>query len=74
MWRIIYFACSILALIFDYIYNKLFNINTITFFIVSSIIIILLDLFFIRKKSSKTTLVIFVSFVLTIITVILTLN
>ncbi|MEI0612803.1 PIN/TRAM domain-containing protein [Brachyspira pilosicoli] len=74
MWRIIYFTCSILALIFDYIYNKLFNINTIIFFIVSSIIIILLDLFFIRKKSSKTTLVIFVSFVLTIITVILTLN
>ena len=74
MWRIIYFACSILALIFDYIYNKLFNINTIISFVVSSIFIILLDLFFIRKKSSKTTLVIFVSFVLTIITVILTLN
>ena len=74
MWRILYFACSALALIFDYIYNKLFNINTIIFFVVSSIIVILLDLFVIRKRSSKTTLVIFVSFFITIITVILTLN
>ncbi|MEI0530507.1 TRAM domain-containing protein [Brachyspira pilosicoli] len=74
MWRIIYFACSILALIFDYIYNKLFNINTIIFFTVSSVIIVLFDLFFIRKRSSKTTLVIFVSFFITLITVILTLN
>ncbi|MEI0581164.1 PIN/TRAM domain-containing protein [Brachyspira pilosicoli] len=74
MWRILYFACSALALIFGYIYNKLFNINTIIFFVVSSIIVILLDLFVIRKRSSKTTLVIFVSFFITIITVILTLN
>ena len=74
MWRIIYFACSAVALIFDYIYNKLFNINTIIFFVVSSVIIILLDLFFIRKRSSKTTFVIFVSFFITLITVILTLN
>ena len=74
MWRIAYFAVSFLIALIDYFQFKSFNYRTLLIFLVSSILVFLFEFLFIRKKSSKTALAFFISFFVTIVTVILTLT
>ncbi len=74
MWRVVYFVLYCIALILNYFISKNFNYKTLTAFITSSVFIFLFEFFFIRKKSSKITLAFFISFILTLITVILTIS
>lgn len=72
MWRAVYFIIYCIILILDYFIFNNFTYKTLTVFIFSSIVIFLFEFLFIRKKSSKITLALFISFFLTMITVILT--
>lgn len=74
MWRIAYFAVSFLIALIDYFQLKSFNNRTLLIFLLSSVLIFLFEFLFIRKKSSKIALAFFISFLLTIISVILTLT
>jgi len=72
MWRIVYVFLSFLIALLDYLYSKDFNLRTLIIFLASVLLVILFEFYFIRKKSSKTTLTLFASFFMTMITVILT--
>ncbi|WP_297204978.1 PIN domain-containing protein [uncultured Brachyspira sp.] len=74
MWRIVYFVVSFLIALIDYFQLKSFNKGTLFIFLLSSALIFLFEFLFIRKKSSKITLAFFISFFLTMVTVVLTLT
>ncbi|WP_300716477.1 PIN domain-containing protein, partial [uncultured Brachyspira sp.] len=74
MWRAAYFILSCIVLTADYFILKHFNYKTLTVFVISSVFIFLFEFLFIRKKSSKTALTFFISFFLTLITVLLTIS
>ncbi|PTY39318.1 PIN/TRAM domain-containing protein [Brachyspira hampsonii] len=74
MWRVVYFVLSCIVLALDYFILKHFNYKTLTVFIISAVLVFLFELMFIRKKSSKITLAFFISFFLTLITVLLTIT
>ncbi|WP_300369701.1 PIN domain-containing protein [Brachyspira sp.] len=74
MWRVVYFVLSAIVLAVDYFILKHFNYKTLTIFIISAVFIFLFELLFIRKQSSKITLAFFISFFLTLITVLLTIS
>ena len=74
MWRIVYFVISFLIALMDYYFTKTFNYKTISIFLLSAVLIFLFEFLLIRKKSSKITLAFFISFFLTIVTVLLTIS
>lgn len=74
MWRIVYFVISFLIALMDYYFTKTFNYKTISIFLLSAVLIFLFEFVLIRKKSSKITLAFFISFFLTIVTVLLTIS
>lgn len=74
MWRIVYFLLSCIILAVDYFILRHFDYQILTVFIISSVLIFLFEFLFIRKSSSKITLAFFISFFLTLITVLLTIR
>ena len=74
MWRIVYFVISFLIALMDYYFTKTFNYKTVSIFLLSVVLIFLFEFLLIRKKSSKITLAFFISFFLTIVTVLLTIS
>ena len=72
MWRALYFFIFILIIIFDFYHDKNFNIQTVITMLCSAIAIALIEFFIIRKKSYKVALIFFASFLITIITVSIT--
>ena len=74
MWRIVYFVISFLIALMDYYFTKTFNYKTVSIFLLSVVLIFLFEFVLIRKKSSKITLAFFISFFLTIVTVLLTIS
>ena len=74
MWRIVYFVISFLIALMDYYFTKTFNYKTVSIFLLSAVLIFLFEFVLIRKKSSKITLAFFISFFLTIVTVLLTIS
>ncbi|ADG71602.1 TRAM domain-containing protein [Brachyspira murdochii] len=74
MWRIVYFVISFLIALMDYYFTKTFNYKTVSIFLLSAVLIFLFEFLLIRKKSSKITLAFFISFFLTILTVLLTIS
>lgn len=74
MWRIVYFIISFLIALMDYYFTKTFNYKTVSIFLLSAVLIFLFEFVLIRKKSSKITLAFFISFFLTIVTVLLTIS
>lgn len=70
MWRVLYFFISFISCF----YFKSFGYKTLIIFLLSTILIFLIEFFVIRKRSSKTILAFFISFFLTLISVILTIQ
>ena len=74
MWRVVYFFISFIIAFISCFYFKSFGYKTLIIFLLSTILIFLIEFFVIRKRSSKTILAFFISFFLTLISVILTIQ
>ena len=74
MWRVVYFVIFFVIALIDYYQFKNFNYRTLLIFCVSSVLIFLFEFLLVRKKSSKITLAFFISFFLTLLTVLLTIS
>ncbi len=72
MWRALYFCIFILIILFDYYHNQNFNIQTIITMLCSAFVVAFIEFFIIRKKSYKVALIFFASFLITMITVAIT--
>lgn len=77
MWRVVYFFISFIIAYINGFYFKSFGVNVYKAFIIfllGTILIFLFEFFVLRKRSSKTILAFFISFFLTLISVILTMQ